>query len=256
MTRSSAKPRARAKRRPVSSKAALRPSKIRSSLPPTWLTISSGRPYFRAIWLSIRSRRACFSTVERRGREVDDRLRAFAGQHLDRVVVVAAALPEVAVVPDVLADADAELPAVEFEHSGLGGGLEIPVLVENVVGGQEGFVKGLAHGAAAQQHGAVEQGPSHFGGVRRRDSDQHRRSILQFPGDAAQLLAALAHEAAAHQEIARQIAHQRELRGDDEIGALLARAFHAVDNEGGIAADIAGRRIDLQKCDSQAENPV
>ena len=97
----------------------------------------------------------------------------------------------------------------------------------------------------------MNSGPPHFGGVGRRDSDQHRRSIFKFAGDAAQLLAALAHEAAAHQEIARQIAHQRELRGDDEIGALLARALHAVDDERGIAADIAGRRIDLQKCDSQ-----
>ena len=172
-------------------------------MPPTWLTIMQRQAVLSRHLAEHPLAESLLFDVERRRREVDDRLRALAGEHLDGVVVVAAALPEVAVVPDILADADAELPAVEFEHAGLGGGLEIPVLVENVVSGQESFVKGLAHGAAAQQHGAVEQGPSHFGGVRRGDSDQHRGSIFQFPGDAAQLLAALAHEAAAHQEIAR-----------------------------------------------------
>src|SRR3954467_8705797 len=104
--------------------------------------------------------------------------------------MVTAALPEIAVVPDVLADADAKLTAIEFEHSGLGSGLEVAVLVENVISGQQGFVKSLAHGAAAEQHGAVEQRTPHFGWVGCRYSYQHRRGILQVPGNASQFLAA------------------------------------------------------------------
>ena len=45
---------------------------------------------------------------ERRRRQLTIDVGAGADQFLDRIVVVAAALPEVAIVPDVLADADAE----------------------------------------------------------------------------------------------------------------------------------------------------
>ena len=60
-----------------------------------------------------------------------------ADQLLDRIVVVAAALPEVAIVPDVLADADAEPPAAEVEDLRAVERLEVAVLVEDVVGRQE-----------------------------------------------------------------------------------------------------------------------
>ena len=46
-----------------------------------------------------------------RSRQIDDRLRAMGGQRLDGIVMIARALPEVAVVPDVFANADAQPPA-------------------------------------------------------------------------------------------------------------------------------------------------
>ena len=85
---------------------------------------------------------------ERRRRQVDDRLGAGADQLLDRIVVVAAALPEVAIVPDVLADADAEPRAAEVEHLRAVERLEVAVLVEDVVGRQQRLAEALLDAAA------------------------------------------------------------------------------------------------------------
>ena len=77
---------------------------------------------FCAMWPSISLAQHLLADVKRRCREVEDRLRACFGQGLDRVLMVAPPLPEIAVVPDVFADADAEPHAVQFEHLRLGAG--------------------------------------------------------------------------------------------------------------------------------------
>ena len=62
--------------------------------------------------------------------------------------MIAAALPEVAVVPDVLADADAEPAAAELEHLRAVERLEVAVLVEHVVGRQQRLAEALVDAAA------------------------------------------------------------------------------------------------------------
>jgi hypothetical protein len=91
----------------LASNAPLRPSKIRSSLPPTWFTKTTGRPYFPSQVAEHLFAQKLLPHGERRRREVDDRLGPRLCQHLDGVLVIAPALPEIAVVPDVFADADA-----------------------------------------------------------------------------------------------------------------------------------------------------
>ena len=78
-----------------------------------------------------------FSGGERRRREVQDRLCAGRREFLDRIVVVAAPLPEVAIVPDVLADADAEPSSSDLKNLRAVKRLEIPVFVEDVVSRQQ-----------------------------------------------------------------------------------------------------------------------
>ena len=112
---------------------------------------------------------------ERRRRQVDDRVGAGAHQLFDRIVVIAAPLPEVAIVPDVLADADAEPAAAELEDLRAVERLEVAVLVEDVVGRQERLAKPLTDAALAQQHRRVEERPPFVGRIRLRQSDEHRR---------------------------------------------------------------------------------
>ena len=91
----------------------------------------------------------------------------------------------------------------------------------------------------------LNSGRAHFRGVGRGHAHQQRRSVFQFPGDARQLLAATADEPAAHQEIARKIAHERQFRRDHQVGALRLRSASSADNQRGVSAYIAGRGIDL-----------
>ena len=63
--------------------------------------------------------------------------------------MVAPALPEIAVVPDILADGDAKDGAFEAQDLGLRGRLKIAVLIEDVVGGQQCLAKGSLHATSA-----------------------------------------------------------------------------------------------------------
>src|ERR1039458_6223867 len=53
---------------------------------------------------------------ERRGREIEDGLRARGHQRFDGVPLIAAALPEIAIVPNVFTNADAEAAAMPLEN--------------------------------------------------------------------------------------------------------------------------------------------
>ena len=115
---SSRKPLARANSRPCASKAQLRPSKIRSSLPPTWLTIDQRQPVLpRHVAQHVLAQKLLARRRTARPRGSGWLPRRTCHQRLDGVVLVAAALPEIAVVPDVFADADAQAPAVPNPES-------------------------------------------------------------------------------------------------------------------------------------------
>ena len=72
-------------------------------------------------------------------------------QLFDRIVVIAPPLPEVAIVPDVLADADAEPPPAEIQHLRTVKRLEVAVLVEHVVGRQQRLAEAVLDAPAAQE---------------------------------------------------------------------------------------------------------
>src|SRR4029078_7730927 len=89
--------------------------------------------------------------------------------------MIPAAFPEIAIVPDVCADADAEAAAVQVERLRTVERLEVPIFIEDVIRGKKGLPESLCGNAVMQQYGAVEQRPSFVRGVRLRHADQHRR---------------------------------------------------------------------------------
>ena len=97
--------------------------------------------------------------------------------------------------------------------------LEVAVLVEHVVGRQQRLAEALLDAAAAQQRRAVEERPPFVGRVRFGQADEHRRQRRQLARERVERVPAAAHEAGAEQQIARQVADQRQLRRDREIGA-------------------------------------
>ena len=98
--------------------------------------------------------------------------------------------------------------------------LEVAVLVEDVVGRQQRLAKALVDAAVAQQRRGVEERPSVVGRIRLGQADQHRRLVGERRAPASASASQLrCDEAAAEQQIARQIADQRELRRDGEVGA-------------------------------------
>jgi hypothetical protein len=78
--------------------------------------------------------------------------------------VVAPPVPEIGIVPDVLADGDADLRPREVEDLGPPGGLEVPVLVEDIVGREEGLPEGLEDFPLVEEEGDVLEGTADGGG--------------------------------------------------------------------------------------------
>src|ERR1044072_7351616 len=116
-----------------------------------------------------------FAGGEWRRRQVDDGAGAGSDELLDRIVVVKAPLPVVAIVPDVLADADAEASAAEVEHLRAVERLEVAILVEYVVGRQQRFTEPVIDASTAQQRRGVEQRPPFVRRVRFGEADEQRR---------------------------------------------------------------------------------
>src|SRR5437868_14918504 len=92
-----------------------------------------------------------FADGEGRRGKIDDCVRAGLNELFDWIVAIPAALPEVAIVPDVFADADAEAVAAQMQNLRTAVPLGAPVLVEDVVGRQQRLAKALADAAPVQQ---------------------------------------------------------------------------------------------------------
>ena len=161
MRLSSRKPLARASRWPSRSKTAASTVENQIVIAPYLVDIRYGQ----AILLSHVAQHALPQDLlagdEWRRRKVHDGLRARFGKHLDGVLMITPALPEILIVPNVFADTDAQTPAVQLQNLRAHGWLEIPVLIENVIGGEQSLVKRGAYFAILQQDRAIEQRAAH-----------------------------------------------------------------------------------------------
>ena len=168
---------------------------------------------------------------------------------LDRIVMIAAALPEVAIVPDVFADADAEPASADVEHLGAVERLEVAVLVEDVVGRAAAPCGNAARRRRSRSSAALLNSgrPSSdgFGSGRPTSVGGPSASVAREPSRRSQLRATKSPD---QQQIARQISDQRQLRGDREIGAQPSSLTRSVRDQASIAVEVANRRIDLQEC--------
>ena len=186
---------------------------------------------------------------EGRGRHVEDDSGAGGGELVDRIVMVTPPLPEVAIVPDVLADADPNARTGDVEQLRAVIRLEIAVFVEDVVGRQQRLAETVLDAAAAQQHRAVEERTPFIGRVRLGQTDQHRRKSGRVPREGVNRVPAAAHEARAEEQVARQVADQRELGRGGQIGVGGRGDLQRLENQSCVAGEIADRGVDLQQRD-------
>ena len=90
--------------------------------------------------------------------DVEDEVGALAEKFGNRVDGVGVVLDFVLVDPDIFANGDAEGPAVEGEAGERGVGFKIAEIVENVVGGKQGFVRNAQDFALLCENGGVVDG--------------------------------------------------------------------------------------------------
>ena len=175
MTRSSSKDLACAIRFPLPSSAIDEPSKMRLSLPPTWLHISTGMPSRRAMAASIWRRSARLECQKGEEERLMWRLGFLAHELFHGIHLVEPPRPEVLVVPGVLADGDGQPLAVQLHHLLRPAGRKVALLVEDVVEGQQPLVLLEEHAAAIDE----DRRPSHagFAGPARRP----RRAAPRLP---------------------------------------------------------------------------
>jgi hypothetical protein len=126
-------------------------------------------------------------------------------------------------------------------------GLEVPVFVEDVVGGEQRLSKPLIHAPLPQEHRAVEERPALVGRVRLGQADEDGRQISRLARQRLQRVPASTHECRIEQQVAGQVADEGELRRDREIGAPGARLPQRIGNQPRVAGEIADRWVDLQQ---------
>ncbi len=155
---------------------------------------------------------------ERRGRDVDDQVGPARQERLSRVVAIETALAEeVLVVPEVLADREADPPAAEPDEGRGLRGLEVAHLVEDVVGREEALPGNGGGPAVPQEDRRVEQGLSGLRGIREERPGQQggpsraARELAEKPGR-------LRLERGAVEEVAGRVAAKRHLGNEEEVG--------------------------------------
>ena len=146
--------------------------------------------------------------------------------------------------PDVLADDEAELVAVEVDDGRALPGLEVALLVEHGIVRQRDLAVIREHLAVAQERGAVVDRVALVLGVADVDGDAAHRvaDLRERRLDAAA-------QPAVQQQVLGRIAAERELGEQHEIAALRARALGVVQYFAGVRVDCADARVDLGEPD-------
>jgi hypothetical protein len=192
------------------------------------------------------------SHLEGRGRDVQEEVRPVLGLPRDRVGLVEPPAPEGLVVPGVLADGQAQAPPLELDGGVVGGGLEMPVLVEDVVGGQQGLGPAGDDLAPVEEDGPVDDGASRAGRVGLHAADDEAR-LFDPAGGGGQGLPVGAQEVGLFEEVARRVAAQGELRGQHEVGPRRPRLGVGGPHPGDVPGHVADDGVDLGERDLHRE---
>ena len=183
--------------------------------------------------------------VPRAGRHVQHQVAFLRGELLERhLAAVEPAGADHRVRPDVLADRDADPHAVIHDDGGRGGGLEVAVLVKDVVGGQEALAGGGGNLAPVAEGGGVVERAALAGRVELDRADE-RRHVAHGSGDLGERLDDVGYEAALEQQVARRVATDGEFGKDHELGPLRDEGRVRFGDATAVAGEVANDRVKL-----------
>ena len=190
---------------------------------PHLVDIDQGNPVFPGVVLEQAVAQLLFAHLKGRGGNINEHRGPLPGLDLDGVQGIEPAEPQLRIVPGVFADGDPQEFVFEGDNLHLSGGIEMPGLIEDVVGGQKRFALAQQHLSPGDQHRAVAQAFARVpaGGLRRPHQDagagipggpshQMVQGLLD-PGQERRLL----------QEVPGRIAHQEKLGEDHQVGGLM-----------------------------------
>ena len=185
--------------------------------------------------------------LERRGAEVQDRLRPGGGERCHGVLRVEPAR-KVFRGPNVLANRDTKERAADFKRAGLSAGFEVAGFVEDIVGRQEAF-PGEAGGLSFfQDGGGVEKFAPARVGVGEHAADDPSGGT-DTGVDFFQRAQARGNEVRYEQEVLRRVAGEGEFGRKDNICAAGLKFARGPGDEAGVAFDVADRGVDLREPD-------
>jgi hypothetical protein len=142
--------------------------------------------------------------------------------------------------PDVGTDIHADAQALEFEHARRCTRLEVALLVEHFVVGQQVLVVACQDPAAAQDRRSIEARMTGLG--RMAEDDPHVARSVRNP---LRLSGAGAVEIRPQQEVFRRIAGQGEFRRKEQVGPCRAGLLDGTDDPIGVADEISDGQIEL-----------
>src|SRR4051794_25502795 len=91
--------------------------------------------------------------------------------------MIAAPLPEIAIVPDILTDAHADSGAADAQNLWTAERFKVTVFIEDVVGGEQRLSKAVIEYAAFEKNGAVVERPSDIRRIGFRQTHKNGRSV-------------------------------------------------------------------------------
>ena len=145
--------------------------------------------------------------------------------------------------PAVLTNREADARAVELEDGAAVTGLEIALLVEDAVVGQEDLVEDGLDLAVVEERRRVEDVAVLI------DEPDHSRDASGGSRDPLQLREVVAHERGLEDQVFRRVAGKHKLGEADEVGAGPPSPLDPVHDQPGIAGKIADSRVDLRERD-------
>ncbi len=190
-----------------------------------------------------------FALVPGAGREVDQEINGLAGQFRHRILAVAAAGGDGTVIPDVLADGDADAQTPPLHDCGTGSRFKVALLIEDIVVGQKGLAADVLHPAIrAPGCGIVERAARRIGRTRLDETDQRRngtrgRRYLPERG------LGIGCETAFKQKIPGRVAADGQLRKDHQLGPVFDKAAVGIENKCAVPGEVADGGVDLREAD-------
>ena len=185
---------------------------------------------------------------ERGGGEVNEEFGAGLDASGDRIGGVDPPAVELAVVPEVFADGDADADGRSAEGDGeyqrVLAGVEVSGFVKDVVGRQQGLGVGSFDLSVTAQRGGVENSLAGRGGIGPDVSHEGGDAVARG-GDALDGLHVGFDEFAVEDEVFGRIADDGQFRGDQQIGAGVAGAVQRLRDEPRVAFHVTDDRVEL-----------